>query len=123
MLTPSACRLMSSSDKVPTAALRLFLWLLSEFDLSVYRALSSRKILELYPMPQLEFYRSMSDLVSIGLLEEGPMKRNPHEKLPVTAYRVGLGFLLSPEAMENHFRECDEREQRATLAPRQHGKD
>jgi hypothetical protein len=114
MLSFAALRILSDPDKVPTPAARLFLRLLVDFDLRLLRSLSVSNLLQFYGGTRVEMNRNLRQLVAIGLLERGPVGR----KLRLDTYRVNPTYLLSPNDLEQHFRDTQSVQERLRILPK-----
>lgn len=115
MLNVAAFRILSDPDRVPTFTLRLFLRLICDCDLTVWRVLNVHRLVEAYSLSRVEVLKSIATLVALGLLEEGPkLKRGRFN-----SYRIRPGYLLSPDDLREFFRETAERRERETMQPLQ----
>ena len=97
MLNYQALVILGDADLVSPDALRLFIRLMRDYDLSRYKAIPLKTIREYYRLNRLEAIQLLADLTSRGLLELGPkLGKSP-------SYRVGRKFLLSPEDQKAWF--------------------
>lgn len=117
MLNVTAFRLLSDPERVTTTALRLFLRLCCDYDLTQYRAIVASQLVQSYDLSYPAIFEALSLLVSVGILEEGPVMRRPRSTSLVSTYRVRAAFLLSKEDRKEHYRELRERQERETMIP------
>lgn len=97
MINFQALEILGDRDLISDDALRLFIRLLRDYDLSRYKAIPLRTIREYYRITRQEAIERLADLTSSGLLELGPkLGRAP-------TYRVGRKFLLAPDDARNWF--------------------
>ena len=73
MLNLVAYRKLSNPDYMPEVALRMFLQMLCDFELSHFRAISLHRLVELYGFNEKRQARRLNLLLDLGLLETGSM--------------------------------------------------
>lgn len=112
MLSFTAMRLLSDPEMVSHTALRLFLRLCCDYDLTKFKALNANHLMADYGLSRPEISKSISQLVALGILERGPLSKRP---VRLNTYRIRLVYLLSREELEQHFQETKERRERETL--------
>ena len=97
MINYQAFQILGDADLVSPDALRLFIRLMRDYDLSRYKAIPLKTIRGYYRLNRLAAIQLLADLTSRGLLELGPkLGKSP-------TYRVGRKFLLSPEDQKAWF--------------------
>ena len=118
MLNPAAFRLLSDRSRVNKHALRLFLHLVADYDLTAFRALNMQILTAEYGMAPIEVSKGCAALVRAGILEAGPQATLAGLRGQfIATYRIRSGYLLSAEELKTFFRETREREQREALMP------
>lgn len=113
MLNITAFRLLADPDRVPTVTLRLFLRLVADCDLTKFKVLNVHRLVETYGISRVDAVKSLSALVAIGILEEGPKLKMRGR---FNGYRIRPAYLLSPDDLREFFRENRERQERETMA-------
>lgn len=112
MLNTAAFRLLADPDRVPTFTLRLFLRLIVDVDLTVWRVLNVHRLVETYSLSRVEVLKSIATLTALGLLEEGPKLKLRGRQ---NSYRIRPGYLLSPDDIREFFRQMAQRRERETM--------
>lgn len=116
MLNHVCLRLISDPDNLMFSELRFFLRLLADYDLSRFRCLHMQRLLANYGMrSEVTITETISKLVSLGILEEGPQGKIRGKREKLNTYRIRPAYLVSPASMLDWFRECREREEREAL--------
>ena len=118
MLSPLCFKILGSDPfQLSPSALRFFLRLLADRDLTKYTILSTVQLCELYGLSASSIWSFITELVQVGILEEGPAGRVPRTRHRVQTYRIRPAYLLTPEQLEDYFRETRERQERETMVP------
>jgi hypothetical protein len=117
MLSPLAFKVLSDPDRISSTALRFFLRLLADRDLTKYSILSTVQLGNLYGLSSVTLWKFITELVQVGILEEGPVGRIPQTRHRVQTYRIRPAYLLTLENLEEYFRETQERQERETMVP------
>ena len=116
MLNHVCLRLISDPDQLIVTELRFFLRLIADYDLSRFRCLHMQHLLANYGMSsEVTISTTISKLVSLGILEEGPQGKIRGKREKLNTYRIRPAYLVSPQSMLDLFRECREREEREAL--------
>ncbi len=115
MLNHVCLRLISSAENLSIAELRFFLRLVSNYDLSRFRALHMQRLVSNHDMHAETISTTISKLVSLGILEEGPQGKIRGKVHKLSTYRIRPAYLVSPQSMLEWFAECREREERESL--------
>jgi hypothetical protein len=122
MLNLVAYRKLSNPDYMPEVALRMFMSMLCDFELSHFRAISLHRLVELYGFNEKRQARRLNLLLDLGLLETGSMVVDEVEgKIVETrTYRVPERLLLTKEDLmywDRDIRHRRGREQLLAVAP------
>lgn len=119
MLSPAAFRLLSDRTLINKHALRLFLHLVADYDLTRFRALNMQVLTADYKMAPIEVSKGIAVLVRAKIIEAGPEGTLAGLRGQfIATYRIRPAYLLSPESLRAFFQETREREERETLAPK-----
>jgi len=117
MVNTLCFKVLSDPDRISSPALRFFLRLLADRDLTKYTILSTVQLGNLYGLSSASLWNYITELVQGGILEEGPTGRIPQTRHRVQTYRIRPAYLLTPENLEEYFRETQERQERETMVP------
>jgi len=117
MLNLVAYRKLSNPDYMPEVALRMFLQMLCDFELSHFRAISLHRLVELYGFNEERQARRLNLLLDLGLLETGSMVPDEVEgKIVETrTYRVPERLLLTKQDLAYWDRDIRHRRERERL--------
>ena len=115
MLNHVCLRIISDSKRLPIGELRFFLKLVVDYDLTRYRCLHMQRLVENYGMEVATISATITTLVSLGILEEGPQGKIRGKVHKLNTYRIRPAYLVSPQSMLDWFQECREREEREAL--------
>jgi len=114
MLSFVALRLLSDPERVAPIAARFFLRLCCDLDLTKFKVIKTRSLMDSYGLNPFAATKALADLVAIGLLEPGPLSTKPVRQ---NTYRINPAYLLTREELEQHFSETRRRRERELLTP------
>lgn len=114
MLNFTAYRLLADPERVAPVAARFFLRLICDLDLTRFKAIKTRNLMDSYGLNPFAATKALADLVAIGLLEPGPLSTKPVRQ---NTYRINPAYLLTREELEQHFSETRNRRERESLIP------
>jgi hypothetical protein len=124
VLSTLAYRTLSRQD-IDSPAVRLFMHLVAEYDLTTFRSLSPTLISQSIGMYDVTVTEHLNNLVTAGLLELGPASKRSPDGLRRPTYRLRPAMLMVPSDLEKLFwgqRAARERESAAPakqpLSPR-----
>jgi hypothetical protein len=111
--------IIADPERVPTYALRFFLRLMADYDLSRYKVLHMQRMIENFGADKHAIGDAIATLVAVGILEEGPLGKIRGKKRLLSTYRIRPRMMVTPDQMKDWFRESREREEREALIPGQ----
>lgn len=117
MLSPLAYTVLANRKLVGNDSLRIFMAIMSDYDLTKFRVLSRKQMQKDYEIAPNALDLAMRTLLGVGLLERGPIAKIQNSDKRFATYRVRQAYLMTPKLLKDHFEEMRKQEERESIAP------
>jgi len=112
MLTPAAYRILADVRMMDDHGLRLFLYLLHDYDLRTYVALDPKELHQRYGLiDETRISYHLNKFCNLGLLERGPAS------CFLSTYRIRPAFQLTTAKIERHSAYLAAMREREMISP------
>ena len=113
MLSPIVYRLLAKASIVDSMTLRIFIHLMSEYDLREFTVINLATFTRQYKCKPVWVEDRIDELAKLGILERGPKITGGSKQS--STYRIRRQFLLTESALKRHYQDLRERNERAML--------
>jgi hypothetical protein len=117
VLSLLALRQLAKRSECDEGSLRLFLRLVTDFDLSMFRMLPLKELSERYGITTVALLDGLEVLQRLGLLERGPIAKRMGSNIREASFRIRPAMILGPRELKEHFERLKQERERGTIAP------
>lgn len=117
MLSLLAFRQLAKRSECDEGSLRLFLRLITDYDLTFFRMLAIKELSERYGITAVALLDGLEVLQRLGLLERGPMAKRMGSNIREASFRIRPAMMLTRRDLQELFDSRLRTEERMAIAP------